>query len=126
MRKGQKRSPLPAPALTEKDRAHLNWIRRQSTPLVRSARKLYREGERSACIIREEDAKPSGTAVHYLTVTGVQTTEIRWPDGTTAALVRTYNPAQQFVIVFRYRSGAASTYTICFVKLGDTFTVEAA
>jgi hypothetical protein len=124
MRKGQKRSPLPAPALTEKDRAHLNWIRRKSMPLVRSARKLYREGGRGTCIIRE-DAKPSGTAAHYLTVTGVQTTEIRWPDGTTAALVRTYNRAQQFV-VFLYRSGAASAYTICLVKMGVTFTVEAA
>jgi hypothetical protein len=91
-----------------------------------SALKLYREGGRGACIIREEDAKPSGTAAHYLTVTGVQTTEIRWPDGTTAALVRTYNPAQQFVIVFLYRSGAASAYTICLVTMGDTFTVEAA
>src|SRR6266508_5002546 len=63
--------------LTEKDRAHLNWIRRNSTHLVRSALKLYREGGRGAFIIREEDAKPSGTAAHHLTVTGVQTTEIR-------------------------------------------------
>jgi len=118
MRKGQQRSPLPAPALTEKDRAHLNWIRRNSTLLVRSALKRYREGGRGACVIREEDAKPSGTAAHSLTVTGVQTTEIRWPDGTTAELVRTYNPAQQFVIVFLYRSGAASEYKICFVKMG--------
>ncbi len=126
MSKAQKRSPLPAPALTEKDLAHLNWIRRNSTHLVRSALKLYREGGRGAFIVREEDAKPSGTAARYLTVTGVQTTEIRWPDVTTAELVRTYNPAQQFVIVFLYRSGAASAYTIRFVKMGDTFTVEAA
>jgi hypothetical protein len=40
MRKGQKRTPLPAPALTEKDLAHLNWIRRNSAQLVRSALKL--------------------------------------------------------------------------------------
>jgi hypothetical protein len=56
----------------------------------------------------------------------VQITGIVWPDVTTAELVRTYDPAQQFVIVFLYRSGAASSYTIRFVKLGDTFTVEAA
>jgi hypothetical protein len=79
-RKGQKRTPLPAPALTEKDFAHLNWIRRNSTHLVRSVLKLYRRGGRGAF----------------------------------------------FVIVFLYRSGAASSYTIRFVKLGDTFTVEAA
>jgi len=55
----------------------------------------------------------------------VQTTEIRWPDVQTAERVRTYDPAQQFVIVFLYHSGAASSYTIRFVKMGDTFTVEA-
>jgi hypothetical protein len=126
MRKGQKRTPLPAPALPEKDRAHLNWIRRNSAQLVRSALKLYRRGGRGAFIVREEEAKPSGTAARYLTVTGVQITGIVWPDGTTAELVRTYDPARQFVIVFLYRSGAASSYTIRFVKLGDTFTVEAA
>jgi hypothetical protein len=126
MRKGQKRTPLPAPALPEKDRAHLNWIRQNSAQLVRSALKLYRRGGRGAFIVREEEAKPSGTAARYLTVTGVQITGIVWPDGTTAELVRTYDPAQQFVIVFLYRSGAASSYTIRFVKLGDTFTVEAA
>ncbi len=126
MRKGQKRTPLPAPALTEKDLAHLNWIRRNSAQLVCSALKLYRRGGRGAFIVREEEAKPSGTAARYLTVTGVQITGIVWPDVTTAELVRTYDPAQQFVIVFLYRSGAASSYTIRFVKLGDTFTVEAA
>jgi hypothetical protein len=126
MSKGQKRSPLPMPALTEKDRAHLNWIQRNSTNLVRSALKLYRTGGRGAFIVREEEAKPSGTAARYLTVTGVQTTGSRWPDVQTAEQVRTYDPAQQFVIVFLYRSGAASSYTIGFVKTGDTFTVEAA
>ena len=126
MPKRQKQPPLPAAVLTEKDRAHLNWIRQNSDNLVRTALKLYHKSGRGAFVVREEDAKPSGTAARYLTVTGVQTTEIRWPDVTTAELVRTYNPAQQFVIVFLYRSGAASAYTIRFVKMGDTFTVEAA
>lgn|SRR5262249_42328558 len=126
MSKGQKRSPPPVPALTEKDRAHLNWIQRNSTNLVRSALKLYRTGGRGAFVVREEEAKPSGTAARYLTVTGVQTTGIPWPDVRTAELVRRYDPAQQFVIVFLYRNGAANSYTIGFVKTGDTFTVEAA
>jgi hypothetical protein len=116
----------PPPALTEKDLAHLNWIRRNSTYLVRSALKFYRTAGRGAFIIREEDAKPSGTAAHYLSVTGVETTEIRWPDVTTAELVRRYEPAHQFVIVFVYRSGAASAYTIRFIQIEDTFAVEAA
>jgi hypothetical protein len=126
MSKGQKRTPLPVPELTEKDRAHLDWIQRNSSNLVRSALKLYRTGGRGAFIVREEEAKPSGTAARYLTVTGVQTTGSRWLDKKTAELVRTYDPAQQFVIVFLYRSGAVSSYTIGFVKMGDTFTVEAA
>ena len=126
MSKGQKRTPLPAPPLTEKDIAHLNWIRQNSTHLVHSALKFFRMGGRGAFIVREEDAKPSGTAARYFTATGVQTTGIGWPDGTTAELVRMYNPAQQFVIVFLYRSRIASSYTIRFVKMGDTFAVEAA
>jgi hypothetical protein len=126
MNKGRERTPLPAPARTEKDRAHLNWIRQNSATLVRSALTLYHRAGRGAFIVREEDAKPSGTAAHYLTVTGVLTTETRWPDVTTAELVLTYNPAQQFVIVFVYRSGAASSYMIRFVQLGETFAVEAA
>jgi hypothetical protein len=48
MTKGQKRPPLPVPALTEKDRAHLNWIRQSSTNLVRTAPKLYYKSGRSA------------------------------------------------------------------------------
>ena len=126
MGKGRKRPPPPTPALTQQDITHLNWIQRNSTDLVHSALKLYRKRGRGAFIIREEEAKPSGTAARYLTVMGVQTTGIVWPDVATAELVRTYNPAQQFVIVFLYRSGAASAYTICFVQMGDTFTVEAA
>ncbi len=116
----------PPPALTEKDRAHLNWIRRNSTYLVRSALKFYRTAGRGAFIIREEDAKPSGTAAHYLSVTGVRTSEVVWPDVRTAELVLTYNPAQQFVIAFVYRSGAASSYAIGFVQMEDTFAVEVA
>jgi hypothetical protein len=125
MRTGPKRTPLPAPALPEKDIAHLNWIRRNSSNLVRSALKLYRMGGRGAFIVREAEAKPSGTAAHYLTATSVQISGTGWPDAKTAELVRTYEPAQQFVIVFLYRSGAASSYTIRFVKLGDVFSVEA-
>ena len=126
MAKGQKRPPLPAPVLTEKDRAHLNWIRQNSANLVRSALTLYREGGRGAFIVREEDAKPSGTAARYFTATGVLTTGLVWPDVKTAELVRRYEPAHQFVIVFVYRSGAASAYTIHFVQMGDTFAVEVA
>jgi hypothetical protein len=126
MSKGQKRSPPPAPALTEKDIAHLNWIQRNSTHLARSALKFYRMDGRGAFIVKEEDAQPSGTAARYCTVHGVLTSGIVWPDEKTAALVRTYDPAQQFVVVFLYHSGAASSYTIRFVKMGDTFTVEAA
>lgn len=126
MSKGQKRSPPPVLALTEKDIAHLNWIKRNSTNLVRSALKLYRMSGRGAFIVREEEAKPSGTAARYLTATAVQTTEIRWPDVHTAELVRRYDPAQQFVIVFLYRNGAVSSYTIGFVKMEDTFRIEAA
>src|SRR5436309_6017581 len=87
MAKGQKRPPLPAPVLTEKDRAHLNWIRQNSANLVRSALTLYREGGRGAFIVREEDAKPSGTAARYFTATSVLTTGLVWPDVTTAELV---------------------------------------
>ena len=126
MAKGQKRPPLPAPVLTEKDRAHLNWIRQNSANLVRSALTLYREGGRGAFIVREEDAKPSGTAARYFTATGVLTTGLVWPDVTTAELVRRYEPAHQFVIVFVYRGGAASSYAIGFVRMGDTFAVEVA
>jgi hypothetical protein len=48
MTKGQKRPPLPVLALTEKDRAHLNWIRQNSTNFVRTALKLYYKSGRSA------------------------------------------------------------------------------
>jgi hypothetical protein len=126
MGKGHKRTPPPAPALTEQDIAHLNWIGRNSTALVRSALTLYRRRGRGAFIIREAEAKPSGTAARYLTVTGVHTTGTRWPDVKTAELVRTYDPVQQFVIVFLYHSGAASSYTIHFVQVNDTFRVEVA
>jgi hypothetical protein len=126
MPKKQKQPPLPAPVLTEKDRAHLNWIRQNSDNLVRSALTLYHRGGRGAFIVREEDAKPSGTAARYFTAIGVRTTGMGWPDVKTAELVRRYEPAHQFVIVFVYRSGAASSYMIGFVQMGDTFAVEAA
>jgi hypothetical protein len=126
MPKRQKQPSLPAPVLTEKDRAHLNWIRQNSDNLVRSALTLYHKSGRGAFIVREEDAKPSGTAARYFTAIGVRTTGTGWPDVKTAELVRKYEPAHQFVIVFVYRSGAASSYMIGFVQMGDTFAVEAA
>jgi hypothetical protein len=125
MSKRPKRTPPPPPALTEKDLAHLRWVQQNITRLVGGALKLYGEGGRGAFIVREEDAKPAGTAARYLTSTSVNTTGIGWPDEKVASRVRTYNPIEQFVIVFLYRSGATSSYTIRFVQREDTFAVEA-
>jgi len=124
MRKGHNRPPRSA--LTKQDIAHFNWIQRNSADFVRSALKLYRKRGRGAFIIREDEAKPSGTAAHYLAENGMQRTRIVWPDQQTAELVRNYDPTQQFVIVFMYRSGTASSYTMHFVQMDDTFTVDAA
>jgi hypothetical protein len=124
MREGHNRPPPSA--LTKQDIAHFNWIKRNSMDLVRNALKLYRKRGRGAFIIREEEAKPSGTSAHYLAVNGMQTTGIVWPDQQTAERVCAYDPTQQFVIVFMYRSGTASSYTMHFVQMDDTFTVDAA
>jgi len=124
MRKGHNRPPRSA--LTKQDIAHFNWIQRNSADFVRSALKLYRKRGRGAFIIREDEAKPSGTSAHYLAENGMQRTGIVWPDQQTAELVRNYDPTQQFVIVFMYRSGTASSYTMHFVQMDDTFTVDAA
>jgi len=124
MRKGHNRPPRSA--LTKQDIAHFNWIQRNSADFVRSALKLYRKRGRGAFIIREDEAKPSGTSAHYLAANGMQRTGIVWPDQQTAELVRNYDPTQQFVIVFMYRSGTASSYTMHFVQMDDTFTVDAA
>jgi hypothetical protein len=124
MRKAHTRPPPSA--LTKQDIAHFNWIQRNSMDLVRSALKLYRKRGRGAFIIREDEAKPSGTSAHYLAVNGMQTPGIVWPDQQTAERVRAYDPTQQFIIVFMYRSGAASSYTMHFVQMDDTFTVDVA
>ena len=124
MRKGHNRPPHSA--LTKQDIAHFNWIQRNSADFVHSALKLYRKRGRGAFIIREDEAKPSGTSAHYLAENGMQRTGIVWPDQQTAELVRNYDPTQQFVIVFMYRSGTASSYTMHFVQMDDTFTVDAA
>jgi hypothetical protein len=126
MAKAQKPPPRPpAPELTEKDRAHLNWIRQNSTNLVRTALKLYQKSGRGAFIVREQDAKPSRTFARYFPAMSVLGAGVGWPDVRTAELVRTYQPTQQFVIVFAYLDGAISVYTIRFVQTGDTFAVEA-
>jgi hypothetical protein len=124
MAKGQK-PPPPAAELTEKDRAHLNWVRQNSTNLVRTALKLYQKSGRGAFIVREQDAKPSGTVARYFPSTGATEVGLGWTDAQTAHLVRTYEPAHQFVIAFVYRDGATNAYTIRFVQTGDTFAVEA-
>jgi hypothetical protein len=126
MRKGQRRAPPPVPALTDQDIAHLKWIQRNGTELARSALTLYRKDGRGAFIVKEKDAQPSGTAARYQPVKRLLTTGSVWPNEKTADRVHTYDPAHQFVVVFLYHSGAASSYTIGFVKMGDTFTVEAA
>ena len=125
MSKGQKRSPPSLPALTDQDIAHVNWIQRNGTELARSALLLYRKHGRGAFIVKEKDAQPSGTAAHYQTVKHLLTTGSVWPNEKTADRVHTYNPAHQCVVVFLYHSGAANSYTIGFVKIGDTLTVEA-
>jgi hypothetical protein len=121
MSKERKRPPPPPLALTAQDIAHLNWIQRNSADLVRSALMLYRKRGRGAFIIREGEAKPSGTSAHYLAVTSIRTGGIVWPDHKTADRVRSYDPAPQFVIVFHYRSGAATSYTMHFIQVDDTY-----
>jgi hypothetical protein len=113
---GTKRKQTPPPPLTEKDIAHLNWVERNSTLLARSALKLYDKSGRGAFIIREQDAKPSATTARYQTVVNALTNGIGWPDEKAAHLVRSYEPTQQFVIIFIYRNGAASSYTIHFAQ----------
>jgi hypothetical protein len=126
MGKGHKRPPPPVPALTDQDIAHLKWIQRNSTELARSALMLYRKHGRGAFIVKEKDAQPAGTAARYQTVKHLLTTGNVWPNEKTADRVHRYDPAHQFVVVFLYQRGTASSYTIGFVKMGDTFTVEAA
>ena len=126
MSKGQKRSPPSVPALTDQDIAHVKWIQRNGTELARSALTLYRKHGRGAFIVKEKDAQPAGTAARYQTVKHLLTTGSVWPNEKIANRVHTYNPAHQFVVVFLYQSGAATAYTISFVKMGDTFAVEAA
>jgi hypothetical protein len=126
MSKGRKRPPPPPPAPTDQDIAHLKWIQRNSTELARSALALYRKHGRGAFVVKEEDAQPSGTAARYQTVKRMLATGSVWPNEKTADRVHTYNPAHQFVVVFLYQRGTASSYTIGFVKMGDTFMVEAA
>jgi hypothetical protein len=126
MGKGRKRPPPPPPALTKQDIAHLQWIQRNSTELARSALTLYRKHGRGAFIVKEEDAQPSGTATRYQTVQRLLATGSVWPNEQTTDMVHAYDPAHQFVVVFLYHSGAASAYTLGFIKMGDTFMVEAA
>ena len=117
----------PASAATDRKRPRASQLDPPEWHAARAQRAygLSRERTRRRSRPRRR-RKTVRTAARYLTVTGVQTTASRWPDEQTAERVRMYDPAQQFVIVFLYHSGAASAYTIRFVKIGDTFTVEAA
>jgi len=115
---------MPAPKPTDKDSAHLKWVQRNSVKLVRSALDSYRINGRGAFIIREEDAKPSGTAARYLSVRGARASGAAWPGPKTAQMVHTYDPTQQFVIVFLYRSGTANAYTIRFGGANNLTIIE--
>jgi hypothetical protein len=125
MRKAHTPLPaIPVATLTDKDTLHLKWVQRNRAKLVRAALESYRVGGRGAFIIREEEAKPSGTAARYLSVRGAQVTGSGWPGEQTAQMVQTYDPAQQFVLVFLYRNGAASSYTMYFSG-ADELTIVA-
>jgi hypothetical protein len=121
----KERKRPPAPELTEKDKTHLNWIRQNSTSLVRTALTLYKKSGRGTFIVREQDAKPSGTVAHYFPSIGISEVALGWINAQTAHLVSTYEPAHQFVIAFVYRDGAANVYTIRFVQTRETFAIEA-
>jgi len=116
----------PAAKVIDKDSIHLKWAQRNSARLVRGALESYRVGGRGAFIIREEDAKPSGTAARYLTVRGARAVGAAWPGIKTAQMVHTYDPTHQFVIVFLYRNGAANSYTIRFDGANNLSVVETA
>src|SRR5262249_19503799 len=114
----------PASKLTDKGSAHFKWVQRNGAKLVRSALDSYRINGRGAFIIREEDAKPSGTAARYLSVRGARATGAAWPGPKTAQMVHTYDPTQQFVIVFLYRSGVANSYVIRFGSANNLTVIE--
>jgi hypothetical protein len=122
----KKQKPPPsAEELMEKERTHLDWIRQNGTSLARTALTLYQKSGRGAFIIREQDAKPSGTVARYVPITSTLALGSGWTDVRTGELVYAYEPSHQLVIAFVYRDGTSSTYTIGFVQIGETITIEA-
>jgi len=113
MHKGRK-PPLSA-QLQEAD-PRRQWIYQNRNQLVRQALAGYQTGRRGALVVAPRQAGPNAGKIEALYVSdhAAQTSGRGWPDDHTAAMVRGYTPANEFVVVMLHTNGQAKSYRIQF------------
>jgi hypothetical protein len=113
MHKGRK-TPLPA-QLQEAD-PRRQWIYQNRNRLVQQALAGYQTGRRGALVVAPLQAGPNAGKIEalYLSDHAAHTSGRGWPDEYTAAMVRSYSPANELIIVMLHTNGSAKSYRIQF------------
>jgi hypothetical protein len=124
MQKGRN-TPLP-PTTAEPD-PRRQWIYQNRDRLVHQALDGYRTGHRGALVVYPgHDSFSTGKiAVGYLSDRAAQASGRGWPTDQTAAMVRSYNPANEFVIIMIHLTGSVKSYRLQFSKTSITMVSSA-
>src|SRR3954466_831369 len=106
MQKG--RNPPPASEQSAEIDPRREWIYQNRDRLVHQALDGYRTGSRGALIVYPgADRSSTGKIdVGYVSDRAAQTSGRGWPTTQTAAMVRAYDPAREFVIVMIHMNGS--------------------
>jgi hypothetical protein len=94
------------------------WIYQNRDRLVHQALDSYRTWHRGALVVYlgQDSFRTGKINVGYLSDRVAQASGRGWPTDQTAAMVRSYNPVNEFVIVMIHLTGAVKSYRVQFSK----------
>jgi len=112
----KRRNAPPPPAQSAVADPRRPFIYQNRDRLVHQALDGYRTGNRGALIVHPLQRGPNAGKIEvvYLSDRAAQASGRGWPSDKTAAMVRSYNPANELVIVMVYVNGAAKSYRVQF------------
>jgi hypothetical protein len=122
----RRKAPLPPTQSAEAD-PRRQWIYQNRDRLVHQALDSYRTWHRGALVVYlgQDSFRTGKINVGYLSDRVAQASGRGWPTDQTAAMVRSYNPANEFVIVMIHLNGSVISYRVQFSKTTMTLVVSA-
>jgi hypothetical protein len=92
---------------------HGPWVRQNQDDLRQAAMGCFQTGGRGALVVDWNDDlfHTAAFSITYCTDLGLRQSGIGWPNQETAEIVRTYNPACEYILILIDPGGIDRSYT---------------